>query len=167
MPLLWLIWSPYPLFQGKRRLENTTSCKCSWHHPTIGKWQCPVVVGVVQLDNLGLQSCHGSSKLDSSSMSFTLPVGLQFGSTTLQTMALLDSGATSYFMDITFCRTPCILVFRNTIPIPVEVIDGRSLSSGAIKEATIPLILRVGCHQEEAIFNLIASPRHPIILRLS
>ena len=167
MPLLWLTRTPYPLLPNKREPANTTSCKRGLHPSTTGKQECLVAVGAVQSDNLGHQSCRGSNRPASSSTSFTLPVDLQFGSITLQTMALLDSWAKFCFMDILFTRTQGIPVVRNTIPIPVEVIDGPSLSSSAIKEATIPLILRVGCHQEEAIFNLIASPRHPIILGLS
>ena len=166
MPLLWLTRTPYPLLPNKREPANTTSCKCGWYSWTTGKRQCPLAVGAVQPNNLGRQ-CRGSNKPDSSSTSFTLPVDLQFGSITLQTMALLDSWAKFCFMDILFTRTQGIPVVRNTILIPVEVIDGQSLSSGAIKETTIPLILRVWCHYEEVVFNLIASPRHPIILGLS
>jgi hypothetical protein len=52
-------------------------------------------------------------------------------------------------------------------PILVEAIDGPVLSSDAITQATIPLVLRVGSHQEELPFYLIASPRHPIVLGLT
>ena len=86
-----------------------------------------------------------------------LPVTLQFGVTTLKTKALLDSGATSCFIDIMFARTHNIPSNKISLPIPVEVIDGRTLSSGAITDSTIPLRLHIGEHQEEIIFNLIHS----------
>ena len=76
-------------------------------------------------------------------------------------MALLDSGASSYFVDITFARTSRIPVVHKKKPIPVEVIEG------AITEATSPLILNVGSHLEEISFYLITSLRHPVILGLS
>ena len=51
--------------------------------------------------------------------------------------------------------------------IPVEAIDGRVLSSGAVTEVTIPLSLQAGPHKEELSFYLIKSPRHPIVLGLT
>ena len=36
-----------------------------------------------------------------------------------------------------------------------------------VTEATIPLVLQVGAHQEELTFYLIATPQHPIVLGLS
>ena len=112
-------------------------------------------------------TCHGFSPSTSSSGGFTLPVTLSFGFTTLHTLALLDSGASSYFVDITFARTSRIPVVHKKKPIPVEVIDCRPLSSGAITEATSPLILNIGSHLEEISFYLITSLRHPVILGLS
>lgn len=121
----------------------------------------------MQLDTSPRGICHGSFPATSSSGSFTLPITLRFGSTILHATALLDSGASSCFLDITFARSSRIPVVAKKKPIPVEVIDGRPLSSGAITEATSPLILTVGSHLEEISFYLITSPRHPVILGLS
>ena len=121
----------------------------------------------MHLDHKSRQLCQGPNQPTSSTTSFTLPITLQCGSTTLKTKALLDSGATSCFIDIVFARTHNIPSNKINLPIPVEVIDGRTLSSGAITDTTIPLRLQIGDHQEEIIFNLITSPRHPIILGLS
>ena len=85
----------------------------------------------------------------------------------MKTKALLDFGATSCFIDIMFTRTHNIPCNKIIVPIPVEVIDGQTLSCGAITHTTIALTLHIGPHQEEIIFNLITSPRHPIILGLS
>ena len=121
----------------------------------------------MQLDTSPRVACHGSTSATSSSGSFTLPVTLSFDSTMLHSMVLLDSGASSCFIDIIFTRTSRILVVHKKTPISVDVIDVRPLSSGAITEATLPLILNVGSHLEEISFHLITSPRHPVILGLS
>ena len=96
-----------------------------------------------------------------------VPVTLQVGARVIHTNALLDSGATTCFMDMVFARTHSIPKIKKEKAIPVEVIDGRPLSSGAITEGTISLELIVGSHREEIAFDLISSPRHPIILGLS
>jgi hypothetical protein len=93
-----------------------------------------------------------------------LSITLQFGSTSLKTTTLLDSEATSSVIDIMFAQAHNILCVKITSPIPVEVIDGQALSSSAITDTTIPLRIHIGTHQEEISFNLIKSPRHPIIL---
>ena len=99
--------------------------------------------------------------------SFTLPIVLQFGSTSLKKKALLDSRVTSCFIDIRFSREQNIPSIKTTTPIPIEVIDGQTLFSNEITDLTIPLLLSMGAHQEEITFHLIASPRHSIILGLS
>ena len=66
----------------------------------------------------------------------------------IHTTTLLDFGATTCFMDVLFGDTHSILKVVKTKPIPVEVIDGLPLLSGAIIEETIPLELIVGYHQE-------------------
>ena len=109
--------------KGDRKTQHHANSVCT--PQKTGKRKCS-----------GHQSCHGSNQPASSSSRFTVLVDLQFVSTTFRTIALLDSGATSYFMDITFARTWRILVVQNTIPISVEVVDGRFLSFGATKEAT-------------------------------
>ena len=63
--------------------------------------------------------------------------------------------ATPCFIDIKFARTHNIPRNKITFPILVEVIDGRTLCSGAITGTRIPLSLQIGDHQEEIIFNLI------------
>ena len=102
-----------------------------------------------------------------SSGGFELEVSLSYGSTSIQSKALLDSGASTCFIDIAYVHAHNIPVIHTSQPIPVESIDGRVLSSGAVTKVTTPLVLRVGSHQEVLTFYLIASPRHPIVLGLS
>ena len=117
-----------------------------------------------------LDAPHHAPSLGSiagTSGNFTFEVCLYFNSSSIHSVALLDSGASSCFIDIAFVRAHGVPVVNLPKPILVEAIDGRVLSSGAITQATIPLVLRVGSHQEELPFYLIASPRHPIVLGLT
>jgi hypothetical protein len=53
-----------------------------------------------------------------------------------QVSALVDSGATSSFIDQTFVAQHNIPVVKKSTLVPVEVIDGRTISSGAITHET-------------------------------
>ena len=94
-------------------------------------------------------------------------MSLQIGTRVIYTTALLDSGATTCFMDVLFGHTHSIPKVVKTKPIPIEVIDRRPLLSGVIIEETIPLELIMGSHRETITFDLISSPRHLVILGLS
>jgi hypothetical protein len=83
-----------------------------------------------------------------------------------QVSALVDSGATSSFIDQTFVVQHNIPVIKKSTPVPVEVIDGRTIASGAITHETTPLELCIGKHTEKIVLNIISTPHHPIILGL-
>jgi len=83
-----------------------------------------------------------------------------------QVLTLVDSGATSSFIDQTFVAQYNIHVVKKFAHVPVEVIDGRTIASGAITHKTAPLELRIGKHAEKIILNIISTPHHPIILGL-
>ena len=85
----------------------------------------------------------------------------------MRTNYILDSGATTCFLDEIFSHTHSIPKLANIKPIPIEVIDERPLLSAAITQGTTPLELIVGSHRETIAFDLISSPRHPVILGLS
>ena len=97
---------------------------------------------------------------------FSFPVSIHFKSISISSLALLDSGATC-FMDEMFILKHKFSVVQLSKPIPVEAIDGRMLSSRVVTEATVPLILQLGDHQEVLTFYVITSPRHLVILGLS
>jgi hypothetical protein len=84
----------------------------------------------------------------------------------LQVSALVDSGVTSSFIDQTFVAQHNIHVVKKSTPVPVEVIDGRTIASGAITHETTPLELCIGKHMEKIVLNIIFTPHHPIILGL-
>jgi hypothetical protein len=83
-----------------------------------------------------------------------------------QVSTLVDSGATSSFIDQTFVAQHNILVVKKLTPVPVEVIDGRTIASGAITHETTLLELCIGTHTEKIVLNIISTPHHPIILGL-
>jgi hypothetical protein len=83
-----------------------------------------------------------------------------------QMSALVDSGATSSSIDQTFVTQHNIPVVKKFTPVPVEVIDGRTIASGAITHKTTPLEFRIGKHTEKIVLNIISTPHHLIILGL-
>jgi hypothetical protein len=83
-----------------------------------------------------------------------------------QVSTLVDSSATSSFIDQTFVAQHNIPVVKKSTPVPVEVIDGRTITSGAITHETTPLELRIGKHVEKIVLNIISTPHHPVILGL-
>jgi hypothetical protein len=83
-----------------------------------------------------------------------------------QVSALVDFGNTSSFIDQTFIAQHNIPMVKKLTPIPVEVIDGRTIASGAITHETSLLELCIGKHTEKIILNIISTPHHPIILGL-
>jgi hypothetical protein len=83
-----------------------------------------------------------------------------------QVSALVYSSATSSFIDQTFVVQHNILVIKKSTPVPVEVINGRTIAFGAITHETTPLELCIGKHTEKIILNIISTPHHPIIFGL-
>jgi hypothetical protein len=83
-----------------------------------------------------------------------------------QVSTLVDSGATSSFIDQTFVAQHNIPVVKKSTPVLVEVIDGRTIASGVITHKTTPLDLYIGKHMEKIVLNIISTPHHPIILGL-
>jgi len=81
-----------------------------------------------------------------------------------QVLALVDSGATSSFIDQTFIAQHNIHVVKKSTPVPVEVIDRRTIASGAITHETTPLEFCIGKHTEKIVLNIISTPspsHHP------
>jgi hypothetical protein len=81
-----------------------------------------------------------------------------------QVSALVDSGATSSFIDQTFVAQHNILVVKKSTPVPIEVIDGRTIASSVITHETTPLELCIGKHMEKIVLNIISTPHHPTSL---
>src|SRR5258708_33424809 len=83
----------------------------------------------------------------------------------VQTKAMIDSGATSCFIDKDFCRNMGFTLIQKRKPITVQVIDGREISSGAIThEARLRLI--TADRTEEAIFDVTRLGHNSLVLGL-
>ena len=80
---------------------------------------------------------------------------------------MVDSGADSCFIDMTFVKQHRIPVQDKETPTLVESIDGCLLRSGPVTQETHLVILRVQHHQEQLQFNVARMPRFPLILGLS
>jgi hypothetical protein len=63
--------------------------------------------------------------------------------------ALVDSDATSSFIDQTFVAQHNIHVVKKSTHVPVEVIDGITIASGGITHETTPLELCIEAHGED------------------
>jgi len=99
--------------------------------------------------------------------SFDIPITILVENKKIMSTALIDSGASACFADVDFAMKHHLPIQPKDIPIPVEVIDGRIISSGGVTKETLPLKVSLGDHQETITFNLIPAPKHPFILGLN
>ncbi len=79
---------------------------------------------------------------------------------------LVDSGATSSFIDQTFVAQHNIPAVKKSALIPMEVIDGRTIAFGAITHEIALLELHIDKHMEKIVLNIISTLHHPFILGL-
>ncbi len=164
MSLLWQPRAYSSSVPSKACQISSTSCGNS---PRVGKQEHPITVGAVRLDLTQHHLCKGSYSVVGPSPSFTQYVDIiRIPEDIPQVLALVDSGATSFFSDQTFVVQHNIPVIKKSTHVPVEVIDGRTIASGAITHETTPLELCIGKHTEKIVLNIISTPHHPIILGL-
>ncbi|KAI2665823.1 Transposon Tf2-9 polyprotein [Labeo rohita] len=84
---------------------------------------------------------------------------------TINTTALIDSGAAGNFIDATFVAANHVPVFSCSPHVTVAALDGRPLGSGKIQHITTDLTLRIAPHHHETIrLFVVSSPHSPIIL---
>ncbi len=144
-----------------------TSSTSYGNSPRIGKQEHPITVGAIRLDLTQHHLCKGSCSAVGPSPSFTQYVDIiRIPEDIPQVSALVDSGATSSFIDQTFVAQHNIPMVKKSTPVLVEVIDGRTIASGAITHKTTPLELYINKHTEKIVLNIISTLHHPIILGL-
>ena len=133
----------------------TSRCEVLDVNPTVrvlrrflntGKRPSPVVVGAMPMGAFHYRTSPCSYSLVMPLGGFSLQVSLCFESTSIQSNALLDFGASTSFINISIIRAHNIPTIRTTQPISVEAINGWVLSSWAVTEATIPMVLQIGPH---------------------
>ena len=79
---------------------------------------------------------------------------------------MIDSGATSSFINNNFVKDNDLPLDKKPSPIPLYVIDGRPIVSGEITHNTIPLNLLITNHSEEITLDVIQLGTYPIVLGL-
>ena len=97
---------------------------------------------------------------------FTIPVQIQSGSVALTCTALVDSGASSCFLDSSFAYQHSLSLVTKDIPRHLQVIDGRDAASGLITQESAPIRLTTGRHQEIISLDVTSCPNYPIVLGL-
>ena len=96
---------------------------------------------------------------------FIIPLTL--GPQKLKILALLDSGASTCFLDEEFAKRHKIHLVQKSEPVHVEVIDGRPLLSGSVIHEPEPIEVAFKDHSSYVVFNIIRTPSSPIILGFS
>jgi hypothetical protein len=94
-------------------------------------------------------------------------ISLSLGPQKQKTLALLDSGASTCFLDEEFAKRHKIRLIQKSKPVHVEVIDGRPLLSGSVTHESEPIEVTFKDHSSYVVFNIIRTPSSPVILGLS
>ncbi|KAH7287736.1 hypothetical protein KP509_32G071200 [Ceratopteris richardii] len=94
------------------------------------------------------------------------PVKLIMPKKTLSLIALVDSRASSCFIDEGLVKKHGYPVLRENKQVVAQIVDGRPLASGNITMETTPLRVHLGDHESHICFNVISSPVHLVIIRM-
>lgn len=82
----------------------------------------------------------------------------------IPTHGLVDSGATSNFIDSQFCKSHKLTLHEKPEPVPLFVIDGRPIASGAVTHS-VTLQARIGDrHNETITFDVTSLGTYPVVL---
>uniref|UniRef100_A0A8C5W9J4 CCHC-type domain-containing protein n=1 Tax=Leptobrachium leishanense TaxID=445787 RepID=A0A8C5W9J4_9ANUR len=97
----------------------------------------------------------------------SIPIFLQLNEQCLPLTAMIDSGASGNFMDLSLATSLYVPIINKKHPVHVKLIDGSSLKSGLVTLETIPIRLYI-CHDhlKTISFDLVSSPVFRIILGL-
>jgi hypothetical protein len=83
---------------------------------------------------------------------------------TLAQQAMIDSGATSSFINQRYVTAHNIPTIPREFTMPVKDVDGRHL---AVVDRQVRATLRVGQHQEEILLDVVPTGKYPIILGMT
>uniref|UniRef100_A0A8C5PY86 ribonuclease H n=1 Tax=Leptobrachium leishanense TaxID=445787 RepID=A0A8C5PY86_9ANUR len=111
---------------------------------------------------ISLQCVFGST-----SAHMTIPVILQWEDRSVNVSAIIDSGASNNFFDLTLATSLAIPTRLKKTPTPLQMVDGSTLRTGPITHETTPLLLLIGTkHQERLQWDIVPSPLFPLVLGL-
>lgn len=102
-----------------------------------------------------------------SSSSIEIPAELLYNDETIQTLAMIDSGAAGNFMDLSFAKAQNITLIPCNSVLSVAALDGCPLGTGQVTFISDDVTLQVGSLHKEILRSfIIESPQKPIILGL-
>lgn len=79
---------------------------------------------------------------------------------------MIDSGATNSFVNSSFLGTTHIPLVQKDVPLELQVIDGRPISSGAITHHSALSTLSISGHEENISLDITSLGNYPVILGL-
>jgi hypothetical protein len=121
----------------------------------------------VRLEKVTQSFFKGPILTSEASSYFTILVIIKMDSNTIKVRALLDSGASTCFINKDFIDYHKLPLVTKKYPILVEVINGRPLVSGDVTYKTTLLDIVLERHHNIIAFNVIKSPSNLVILGLS
>uniref|UniRef100_A0A8C5M7Z7 Gypsy retrotransposon integrase-like protein 1 n=1 Tax=Leptobrachium leishanense TaxID=445787 RepID=A0A8C5M7Z7_9ANUR len=146
-----------------RRKSNQLCLYCGKPNHTIR--DCPSKNGP---RNGKKENTSTNNFLNFSSLHLSILLSLQWNDHPVSVSAMVDSGASSCFMDFTLATSLGIPYVNKKSPLSIQCVDGSPLTSGPVVLETIPLLVRIGNeHKEFLQFDLVTSPLFPVILGIS
>ena len=131
------------------------------------KQRCPAIIGIMRLEKVAQSLIKDPILISKASPCFTVSLIVKMDFNSIKVHSLLDFGAFTCFMDTNFVDCHKLPFIIKKHPIPIEVIDGRSLVSGNVTYETIPLDIVIKGHHSIIVFNVIKSPSKQVVLGLS
>jgi hypothetical protein len=95
---------------------------------------------------------------------FLIKVTLFFSDTSIQTLTMIDSGATGSFIDRKFVSIHNIPTLTKKNPYKLNVIDGCEVVSSMVTHNTTPIVFQVKNNYEHICFDITELGRYPVIL---
>lgn len=90
---------------------------------------------------------------------------LQVAKEKVRLLAIIDSGACSYFMDLALAKKLSIPLYHKEHILKVHLVHGSRPSSGPVTRETVPILTSTdSSHQEHLRFDVLCSPMFPVIL---
>uniref|UniRef100_A0A8C5PN48 Reverse transcriptase n=1 Tax=Leptobrachium leishanense TaxID=445787 RepID=A0A8C5PN48_9ANUR len=103
--------------------------------------------------------------LGTSGEHLTVNISLQWQDHTADLTALIDSGASQNFIDISLIQRLKIQFRKKSYPFSVSLLDGTLISSGLVTQETEIITMNTGVrHREEIIFDIVKTPIFLVIL---
>ena len=110
--------------------------------------------------NLFVSSLHN---VPADNAHLLLPIKLIFNNTTMNSYAMLDSGAMSNFIDEAFAREHSVPLSPRATPVTVYGVDGTQLAAGPIK-SQVYISMSIEEHTENIAFDVTSIGSYPLIL---